>query len=319
MLPSWAPALRPNQVTAIQKTLEAFASGSKVVILDAPTGSGKTLIADQVAQNLNARSVYLCNSIALQSQYSRDFPNAAIIKGRSHYTTADSPNKFPKLTAGDCVKQRTIMPACDKCDVDEWEGMHCRWCHPVSSCPYESAKATAMRSNTVCTNTSYFLYESNYVGNLPLGRDLIVIDEADTLENILLSFVEVRVTERKAKEYGINPPTKKTVESAWIDWARLAKKTLSGIHISGDSVSSIRARNSLNRLRANVKRLNDPKTGLASGGWIYTGYNTGQIAFKPVQVDHVAQEYLWDHCKRFLLMSATTISFDVMAETLGIV
>jgi Rad3-related DNA helicase len=320
VLPEWATALRPSQVVAIQRILDEFESGAQVVILDAPTGSGKTLIGEMVRQNLNARALYLCNSLSLQDQFARDFPDAKVLKGRTNYATADSPNKYPELNAGDCTKLRTLLPACYDCDpsLDPFEGMHCKWCHTVALCPYEKAKAAAIRSSLVCTNTSYFLYESNYVGNLPLARQLIIIDEADTLEDILMSFVEVSLTQRKADEYGIKPPSKKTVESAWIEWAVDAANVLSKYRITGDSVSAIRARNALGRLRGNIARLNDPATGLAAGGWVYTGYDHGHISFKPIEINHVAREYVWKHCPRFLLMSATTISYDVMAHTLGI-
>ena len=319
-LPTWAPTIRPTQITAIQETIAAFNAGNKVVMLDAPTGSGKTLIAEIVGQSLEARRLYLCSSLQLQEQFARDFPKAAILKGRTNYPTADSPNKYPDLNAGDCVKERDELPACYDCDpeVSSPDSMHCRWCHPVTSCPYEIAKAHAMRSELVCTNTSYFLYEANYVGNLPLARSLIVIDESDTLEDVLMSFVEVSITERKAKEYGITQPAKKTVESAWVEWAVDTASTLSKQRIKGDSVAAIRGRASLQRLRQNISRLNDPDTGLSSGGWVYTGYDKGNISFKPVDINHLAEEYIWKHCSRFLLMSATTISFDVMAETLGI-
>lgn len=319
-LPSWAPTIRPHQISAIQEILSCFARGDRVVFLDAPTGSGKTLIGEMVRQNLDARALYLCNSLALQSQFARDFPSAAILMGRTNYPTADAPSKFPDLNAGDCVKERLDLPACYDCDpdVDDSDVMHCKWCHPVTACPYEQAKSHAMRSDLVCTNTSYFLYEANYVGNLPLFRNLIIIDESDTLEDVLLSFVEVSVTARKAAEYGIKPPAKKTVESAWVDWAIHAEQQLAKHRIRGTDIASIRARNSLGRLRGNIARLNNPDTGLSSGGWVYTGYDKGDISFKPIEINHLAEEYLWKHCKRFLLMSATTISFDVMATTLGV-
>lgn len=319
-LPPWATSLHPPQVDALQQILSAFNSGAQVVMLDAPTGSGKTLIGEMVRQYLSARALYLCSSLALQSQFARDFHDTAILMGRTNYSTYDSPSSFPELNAGDCNKARDDTPACYGCDPsdDAEDVMHCRWCHPVTSCPYEQAKAVAMRSNLVCTNTSYFLYEANYVGNLPLGRQLIIIDESDTLEDVLLSFVEVSISAKKAAEYGIQPPDKKTVESSWVEWAAMAAATLSGKHVHGDSVSSIRAKKALDRLRSNIQRLNDPKTGIASGGWVYTGYDKGDISFKPIEVNHLAQDYLWRHCKRFLLMSATTISFDVMATTLGI-
>jgi Rad3-related DNA helicase len=319
-LPPWASSIRPHQQQALASILAEFASGTQVVMLDAPTGSGKTLIGELVRQSLDARALYLCSSISLQSQFHRDFPNAVILKGRSNYTTYDDPSTFPKLNAGDCTKLRTTFPACFSCLPDEnEEGLHCRWCHPVESCPYEQAKFAAIRSPLVCTNTAYFLHEANYVGNLPLNRQLVIVDEADTLEDVVMSFVEVSVTAKKAREYRIEPPSRKTVESSWIEWALSTEDTLRSFRIPGDGIDAIRARQSLSRLLGNVKRLNDPERGLASGGWVYTGYDKGDIAFKPVTIDALTFDYLFRHCARWLLMSATTISFDVFAETLGIV
>jgi Rad3-related DNA helicase len=317
-LPPWADTIRPHQQKALAGVLSAFSNGDQLVMLDAPTGSGKTLIGELVRQSLDARALYLCSSIALQTQFHRDFPNSVILKGRSNYATADSPDQFPALNAGDCIKRRESLPACFLCTEDNPDAMHCRWCHPVSSCPYEIAKFSAIRSPLVCTNIQYFLYEANYVGNLPLNRQLIIVDEADTLEDVMMSFVEVRVTARKAKEYGIEPPSKKTVEASWVEWALEAEEKLRAHKVTGEGIDAIRARQSHSRLLGNVKRLNDPTHGISSGGWVYTGYDKGDIAFKPVTIDSLTYDNLFRHSPRWLLMSATTISFDVFAETLGI-
>lgn len=319
-LPTWAPSIRPHQVAAIQEIIKAFNSGHRIVMLDAPTGSGKTLIGELVGQSLNARRLYLCSSLQLQEQFRRDFPEAAILMGRANYPTHDYSTRFPNLNAGDCVKERITFPGCSSCDVadDGHEGMHCPWCHEVEDCPYEVAKAKAIQSDLVCTNTSYFLYEANYVGMLPLMRDLVIIDEADTLEDVMLSFVEVHITAKRAKEWHLPPPERKTVESAWVEWAAESKHRLANRVVHGKSLEAIRERQILQRIRNNIERLNDPETGLAAGGWVYTGYKTGDITFKPVNIGHLTHDYLWRHAPRFLLMSATTISFDVMATTLGI-
>ena len=47
-LPAWATTFRDVQVQAVAEVLEAFEAGAKVVMLDAPTGTGKTLIAEMV-------------------------------------------------------------------------------------------------------------------------------------------------------------------------------------------------------------------------------------------------------------------------------
>lgn len=309
---------------ALQEVLGVYSAGHSIAVMDAPTGAGKTLIGELVRQSLNARALYLCSSISLQEQFSKDFPIAAVLKGRTNYATADSPSRYPELNAGDCQKQRSDLPACFDCDPEyvNFEVPHCQWCHPVTECPYEQAKAKAIRSSLVCTNTAYFLHEANYVGNLPIARQLIIVDEADLLEDNLLSFVEVHISKRKAEELGITAPVKKTVESAWIEWALYAEQHLKDVRTSGryegNTIRAIRDRRNLDNLIGNVRRLNDPTNGLTTGGWVYTGYDKGDIAFKPVQVDHLAHQYLWKHSPKWLLMSATTISFDVMMGSLGL-
>jgi Rad3-related DNA helicase len=323
-LPGWADEIRPHQLDALQAVLAQFKAGHNIVVMDAPTGAGKTLIGDLVRQSLGIRTVYLCSSISLQEQFIKDFPHAALVKGRSNYATADSPSRFPELTASDCDKARSDLPSCYACDPDviEVDAMHCRWCHPVTQCPYEAAKATAIRSDLVCTNTAYFLYEANYVGSIPLARQLIIVDEADLLEDVLLSFVEVSITKRRATELGIEAPEKKTVESAWVEWALYAEDHLKDVRSDGrflgESVAALRQRKSLDNLIGQIHRLNNPTTGLSSGGWVYTGYDKGDISFKPIEVSHVANNYLWKHSPRWLLMSATTISFPVMMQSLGL-
>lgn len=323
-LPKWADEVRPHQARAVQDVMAQYAAGNTVAVLDAPTGAGKTLIGDLVRQTLNVRSLYICSSISLQEQFSRDFPSASILKGRTNYATGDSPSKFPDLNAGDCNKEKTDIPACFDCNPDDinFDVPHCQWCHPVVNCPYEKAKAFAIQSSLVCTNTSYFLHEANYVGNLVLARGLIIVDEADLLEDNLLSFVQVHISEKRAKELGITAPAKKTVESAWVTWAVEAEAQLKEVRQSGryegNTVQHIRDRRNLDNLIGNVKRLNSPDSGLVSGGWVYTGYDKGDISFKPIKVDQLAQQYLWRHSPKWLLMSATTISFGVMMESLGL-
>lgn len=322
-LPTWVDEIHPHQIRALQDILAAYNSGNNIAVLDAPTGAGKTLIAELVRQSLELRTLYLCTSIQLQTQFAKDFPHAAVIKGRSNYPTADEAQRFPELTAADCVKQRENTPACYSCDPNEVisDNIHCRWCHPVRNCPYEGAKRTAIRSPLVCTNTAYFLHEANYVGNIPLGRQLIVVDEADTLEDVLLSFVEVHISKRRSIELGIAAPDKKTVESSWVEWALYAdahiKSIIKADKFKGDSVAAIRQRKSLVNLSRGIQRLNHPDTGIAQGGWVYTGYDKGDISFKPIAVDHVAHDYLWKHAPLWLLMSATCISFPVLMSTLG--
>ena len=292
-------------------------------MLDAPTGSGKTLIAELVRQGLNARAVYCCTTLHLQEQFHGDFQRSAVLKGRSNYVI---PGARPGVTASDCDKSKTVLPGCGECSKED-EGehkLHCRWCHPITSCPYEQAKVKAKDSDLAVTNTSYYLHESNYIGLLKVNRQLTIIDEADTLEDQIMAFVGFSISEGRAKEYDLEPPPKKTVESSWVEWAADAQRSLERHRVvhhrrfKDTSVESIRYRKRFESTLDGLRRLNDDDRGLSSGNWVYTGYDRSNITFRPIRIDNYAYDILWRHCPRWLLMSATTISFQEVADCLGI-
>ena len=89
-----------NQICA------AFNSGYKYIILEAPTGFGKSPVAITVAMTLG--SSYICTSTKdLQTQYSRDFPYLKVAKGK---------NNFPCLVKEDFIKNGTYQ--CGICISD---------------------------------------------------------------------------------------------------------------------------------------------------------------------------------------------------------
>ena len=73
-----------NQVMVLNGICDAFSSGYKYVILEAPTGFGKSPVAIAVALTLG--SSYICTSTKdLQTQYSKDFPYLKVAKGKSNF------------------------------------------------------------------------------------------------------------------------------------------------------------------------------------------------------------------------------------------
>lgn len=315
-LPSWASELRPHQIIAIQQVLEQFHDGTDVVFLDAPTGSGKTLIGELVRQELSARGIYLCSSISLQEQFHRDFPEAAILKGRSNYPTLNDPSKYRPSNP-------SLSLSCADCNKRKSGGVwNCAWCSEVRLCPYEQAKATALRSPLVCSNSYYFLYETNYIGTLS-GRDLVIVDEADTLESVLMSFISVNISERQIKDYGLPKPERKTVASTWAPWAeecygRLLDTQRNQQESMFPDLAAIKARKRLDNLVSSFERLVDKEFGVSNGGWVYDGYKDNRIEFKPITVAPYAKEYLWNKGKKWLMMSATIISQREIASSLGL-
>ena len=76
---------RYNQESVLSQICTALNSGYKYIILEAPTGFGKSPVAIAAAMTLG--SSYTCTSTKdLQSQYCRDFPYLKVAKGKNNFT-----------------------------------------------------------------------------------------------------------------------------------------------------------------------------------------------------------------------------------------
>lgn len=362
-LPDFVTDLRPHQVDAAEQIVDQFANRN-VIILDAPTGAGKTIIGEsvrQVMQTQNYRkALYLCTTKSLQEQFLHDFGNAKLIKGRSNYPTFDDPDLFKlhgsrRIDASHCSKKSfdaADLPLCGQCEFadadkrlwnarehDEDEGKlrvsHCHFCHPWQSCPYEIAKREALDARLAVANTAYLLTEANYVGMFGYSETyerpnfpFFIIDEADTLESVLMGFVEVSMSPRSIKEYDLPLPAKVTKPSSWLEWAEIARKQLTSLAIkSGQEVNSYdNDPPPLNTKRRNERIVRDLQTvqyaesalRTEPDNWVLDGYKEGGVTLKPVTIGSHTRRLLWKHSTKFLLMSATVISPDQMAQDLGL-
>jgi ATP-dependent DNA helicase DinG len=79
--------LRERQSYVLNEIAAAFASGYKYIVLEAPTGFGKSPVAIAVALTLGTS--YICTSTKdLQTQYARDFPFLKVTKGKNNFICA---------------------------------------------------------------------------------------------------------------------------------------------------------------------------------------------------------------------------------------
>jgi ATP-dependent DNA helicase DinG len=77
--------IRDNQSYVLNEISEALHSDYRYILLEAPTGSGKSAVGIAVALTLG--SSYICTSTKdLQDQYKRDFPFARIAKGMNNFS-----------------------------------------------------------------------------------------------------------------------------------------------------------------------------------------------------------------------------------------
>lgn len=308
-LPAGFSELRPQQEDALRAILE---TDKKFIIIQAPTGSGKSLIAAMAQRLLNVKALYSPHTKQLQRQFVTDFPSSVELRGRSNYPTTRFARHFPRIHAGLCTSGKE--PHCRWCcdgHCGAGEGQKCK-----APCAYKEQKQRALRANLAVINNAFFLNEANYVGSFS-GWPLVVFDEADLLESILLGFSELSFTAKWIERLRLEPPERKTVQSSWLLWAQ--EQVLSTIErelrLLQTTIEDIRREEELTRMKRKVEFFLESTQ--AGQKWAFTATKSSWT-FKPGYVSAFAPLYLWRHADRFLLMSATIISLDEMSATLRI-
>ena len=171
-----APGFRKYQKAVLKKITEAFNSDIRCVLLDAPTGFGKSLVNSTFCKLM--RSFYATPQLSLIQQIKRDPYLKGIfveIEGRQNYKC----HYDTKATVDIGVCRRVADFNCPKFDV----------------CPYWKQKLKALKSKAVLTSFSYLLLEGMTESKYSLGRrELLVLDEAHSIDRHIVDHVSLTVS-----------------------------------------------------------------------------------------------------------------------------
>lgn len=299
---------RPGQKEAIDAARDAFAAGSRFVVIEAPTGSGKSGIAVTMAREADSAYIVTAQKL-LQDQYVRDFPELALMKGRANYPCLIAPTH---AAAAPCLAGRKL-PECE-------------------DCPYFTAKDVAIAATGTTMNYAYYLAELNYSGGFG-ERELLVLDEAHNAEAALMSFAQVNVSDAQLAAAGIGERLPAfTDRTGWFDWAaellpsfsrravELEEQIRSAPLGSDLSLGMLRSKQ---WLETSARRLQEMISSADEGSvdWVVEQerQRDGQsVSFKPVRVAAFAGEYLFRYGQRVLMLSATILDADTYLSSLGI-
>lgn len=301
-------SFRSGQREALDAARDAFADGKRFVVVEAPTGSGKSAIAVTLAREAGASYILTAQKV-LQDQYTRDFPELSLMKGRSNYPCLVVPTH---AAAAPCIAGRRF-PACD-------------------DCPYFVAKDVAMAASAVTMNYAYYLAELNYAGGFR-PRELLVLDEAHNAESALMGFVQVTLGESALARAGIErhlPPP--LGDDLYFDFAEellpdllergrdLDAELRSGELAEPAVIAGLQAKQWLEGQLARLELLINSRD-QDGVDWVVERRRTSAgeaLAFKPVEVAPFAESLLFSHAERVLMLSATVLDPATFLRGLGI-
>lgn len=230
---------REGQLDAIAFAANAFNSGKDVVIIEAPTGIGKSAIAYTLMEMVN-RSYYLTVTKILQDQLVSEFGDELIeLRGRANYPCTwwdrhgralvqkqimsndhlqnildDEPNCAEGYCRTTCPTSEQISQyKCKKCFLrsdssDKKSGSLDALPTGMvySACPYYEQVYTASASRKVVMNFSAFLYQTTTTNRFNDVRDLICLDECHSVEQLLLDFISMTLDDRQLQAMKITLP-----------------------------------------------------------------------------------------------------------------
>lgn len=319
-LPAKFGEFRPVQLQGIEG-IEA--SDKPHILLAGPTGTGKTVIPPAIQRLFKTTMLYIPFTIQLQDQFMNDFARdlegkewAIKLMGRANYPTLRYRHLFPRINASMCtVKKETHCRWC--CDGD-CELTHDGKCEAIMHCPSRVQKAKTLSADLANLNFDVFINEANFVGAFSKRFHWGCIDECDQIERGLMGFVELSITRRWIERLGLGPPSRKTVEGAWVDWVQreglpAVEAELQALEQSY-GVEDMRREEELKRMRSKLQFF---LSEVGQTKWVFSA-EENRWTWKPVFVARYAEKYLWRHAERWLLISATIISPGEMCHTLGI-
>lgn len=296
-LPSKFTKFRPGQLEVAQRVAR---SDKFCFELDSPTGTGKSLLAITASELIDMKTVYLVSTKALQHQIHDDFNDVVILEGRENYPCMRRPSAFPYLNAAMCTHNDD-----SRCPV-------------IENCAYLKQKVRAIMARQAVFNYALFLTETNFVGKLG-GVPFVIADEADCLENELMSFISLTITRNQLEKYGLEEPKYKTKLEAWKDacskWIDVLSRAVGDCRIDINKLSPRELRD-LTRAEQLLSKVRFFHSNVDESWVSYIG--TDKWEFKPTWVSRYAKARFWDHMTRALAMSATILNPQQYSREVGL-
>jgi len=192
---------RKQQIDALNFCKKSINNGKKYILLNAPTGSGKSYFNIMFINwyknfiNSEAKFDILTNSKILQDQYTKDFDFIKDLKGMSNYRCFEHNTNCSEGKEINKILKR-------KCD----------------RCPYDYAKLKWMEADIGISNFALFISMSLYTENIiKKESNVLIIDESHDFESVFCNFISTKLNKNTLKKCGFP-------QTSFIKFDRIFKK-----------------------------------------------------------------------------------------------
>ena len=300
-------SFRPFQEETLVKIDKAL-ERSKFVLVEAPTGSGKSPLAVAFArkfQEQNSRTHILTVQKILQDQYHRDFPDFGCQKGKGAYTCLEDNNS--------CAEG-----ICNRLPKDRKQIL-------MAKCPYRRS-IEANRSKPVVIHNFDGFYYQKCLSHQFESRPLLIIDEAHNIENKFVDFFSFTIRSNgffRAK--GEKFPIYEDVNQYNISLVRTERdrlsKALYDLTKDGDSELDKETYRTSVEMERLISKLDGFLNKCQTNEYIFDIIDRGDsnaITFRPVFAGEFIYDALFDGVEKVLMFSATILSKEMFCLNIGL-
>ena len=316
-----APSFRGTQKAALTNIREAYDAGNDVVLVRAPTGSGKSLLARSIMgcarrlQDAAAAEVtgayYTTPQVSQLDDVAVDdlLDDFNVIRGKSNYNCILPGEHDTPVNQAPCAREK---------------GFDCTIKH---RCPYYSDRAIASGQPMAAMTLAYFMQTA---GSDVFGmRDVVVIDEAHGLAEWAEMYATIELSPQRVPVWSdVDIPdvnaAHNPVERASAFAERLAntcsaaKDELTGKpELTPDEVAR---RDRLGELVSELQWfVEDYRSPDSATTWVVDQAGAGQpITIKPLDPERYLHHTVWDRGEKFALLSATILNKAAFCRQVGL-
>jgi Rad3-related DNA helicase len=328
-----APEFRGAQEQALRDVRAAFEAGNDVVLVRAPTGSGKSLVARAIMGC--ARSVedadpsdatgayYTTPQVSQLDDVAEDelLENLQVIRGKRNYTCILSGEETTPVNRAPCARQT---------------GYDCSVKH---RCPYFSDRAIASSREHAAMTLAYFMRTAG--SEVFRRRDVCVVDEAHGLAEWAEMYATIDLNERTVPVWeDVRVPDVDGNPEGASRFAEHLSRVCEGAkdELVGQSELTAEEVARRDRLQELISELDwfvedyqnpesatewvvdseAPRASERSSGQSPRDASERAVTVKPMNPERYLKHTVWDRANKFALLSATILNKEAFCRSVGL-